>query len=155
MKVQCRLDYWLVLKELLLSVIDINITNQPTISNHSAIAFTLQSKEYAKWGPRFWKINNSLLKDGNFINELKSKIPENKNKHSYPADKGLYWDMLKMEIRGFCVQYAKRKNRIKRNRERNLQIEIDDLMTLLQSNRFKEHIAKLCQLRAQLKQIAE
>ena len=153
LKVQCRLDYWLVSKELP-SAIDINIIN-PTISDHSAIAFTLQSKEYAKRGPGFWKINNSLLKDANFINELKSKIPEYKNKHSYLADKGLYWDMLKMEIRGFCVQYSKRKNRIKRNKERDLQKEIDDIMTLLQSNRSKENIAKLYQLRAKLNQIAE
>ena len=65
------------------------------------------------------------------------------------------WDMLKTEIRGFCVQYSKRKNRIKRNRERNLQKEINDLMTLLQPNRSKENIAKLYQLRAQLNQIAE
>ena len=60
-----------------------------------------------------------------------------------------------MEIRGFCVQYSKRKNRIKRNKERDLQKEIDDMMTLLQSNRLKENIAKLYQLRGQLNQIAE
>ena len=63
--------------------------------------------------------------------------------------------MLKMEIRGFCVQYSKRKNRIKRNKERDLQKEIDHLMALLQSNRSKENITKLYQLRAQLNQIAE
>ena len=60
-----------------------------------------------------------------------------------------------MEIRGFCVQYSKRKNRIKRNKERDLQNEIDHLMALLQSNRSKENITKLYQLRAQLNQIAE
>ena len=63
--------------------------------------------------------------------------------------------MLKIEIRGFCVQYSKRKNRIKRNKERDLRKEIDDLMTLLLSNSSKENISKLYQLRAQLNQIAE
>ena len=58
-------------------------------------------------------------------------------------------------FRGFCVQYSKRKNRIKRNKERDLQKEIDHLMALLQSNRSKENITKLYQLRAQLNQIAE
>ena len=43
-----------------MSVIDTNITN-PTISDHSAITFTLQSKEYAKRGPGFWKINKVSL----------------------------------------------------------------------------------------------
>jgi len=52
--------------------------------------------------------------DAKFTNELASKILEYKNKHSYLADKGLYWDMLKMEMRGLFVQYSKRENRTKR-----------------------------------------
>ena len=44
---------------------------------------------------------------------------------------------------------------IKRNLERDLKKEIDHLMSLLQSNRSKENITKLYQLRAQLNQIAE
>ena len=64
--------------ELLMSFIDTNIDN-PTISDHSAITFSLQSKDYAERGPGFWKINNALLKDANFIDELVSKIPKYKS----------------------------------------------------------------------------
>ena len=88
----------------------------------------MQSKEYAKRGPGFWQFNNSLLKDDTFVKNHAEKIPEFKDKHAYLTDKGLYWDMLKMEIRGFCVQYSKRKNRDKRNEERDLQNQIDTLM---------------------------
>ena len=80
-----------------------------TISDHSAITFHLQSKEYVQQGTGFWKINNSLLSDERFAKDLSSKIPELKTKHDYLDDKGLYWDMIKMEVRGFCVQYTKRK----------------------------------------------
>ena len=80
-----------------------SVITSPSFSDHSAVSFVLQSKEYAKRGPGCWKINNSLLKDDNFTAELAAKIPEYKAKHNYLTDKGLYWDMLKMEVRGFCV----------------------------------------------------
>ena len=115
----------------------------------------MQSKEYAKRGPGFWKFNNSLLKDDTFVKNLAEKIPEFKDKHTYLTDKGLYWDMLKMEIRGFCVQYSKRKNRDKRNEERDHQKQIDTLMIALQTNRTKDNITRLHTLRARLNQIAE
>ena len=108
LKVQCRLDYWLVSKDLFSTVTSTDITN-PTFSDHSAVSLVIQSKDYAKRGPGFWKINNSLLKDNKFTAELAAKIPEYKAKHNYLEDKGLFWDMLKMEVRGFCVQYSKRQ----------------------------------------------
>ena len=63
--------------------------------------------------------------------------------------------MLKMEIRGFCFQYSKRKNRDKRNEERDLQKQIDTLLIALQTNRTKDNITRLHTLRARLNQIAE
>ena len=115
----------------------------------------MQSKDYAKRGPGFWKFNNSFLKDDNFVKNHAENIPEFKDKHAYLTDKGLYWDMLKMEIRGFYVQYSKRKNRDKRSEERDLQKQIDTLMIALQTNRTKDNITKLHTLRARLNQIAE
>ena len=73
MKVQCRLDYWLVSKDLSLTVTSTDIIN-PTFSDHSAVSLVIQTKEYTKRGLGFWKINNSLLKDHEFT--------------------GLFWDML-------------------------------------------------------------
>ena len=154
LKIQCRLDYWLVSTDLSSSLLSTTITS-PTFSDHSAVSFVLQSKEYAKRGPGFWKINNSLLKDDNFTAELAAKIPEYKAKHKYLENKGLYWDMLKMEMRGFCVQYSKRKSKIRRSKERELQKQIDHLMSMLKTNRSKENITELYRLRAELNKIAE
>ena len=86
----------------------------------------LQSEEYTKRGPGFWKINNSLLKDDKFTSELKAKIPEFKAKHNYLEDKGLYWDLLKMEVRGFCVQYSKRENKFRRNADKPEQDKLEN-----------------------------
>ena len=154
LKVQCRLDYWLVSKDLSNSVKDSTIVHY-TLSDHSAIILNLQPKEYTQRGPGFWKINNSLLHDEKFIQELSNKIPDFKTKHNYLEDKGLYWDMIKMEVRGFCVQYTKRKNRERKNAEKNLQTQIDHLMTLLKTERSKENILKFYRLRAELNAIAE
>lgn len=63
--------------------------------------------------------------------------------------------MLKMEVRGFCAQYSKRENRQKRNKECDLQKQIQNLMILLQLDRSKENITKLYQFRAQLNKITE
>ena len=62
LKVQFRLDYWMVSKELPALVTNSGIINS-RISDHSTITLYLQSKEYVQLGPDFWKINNSLLSD--------------------------------------------------------------------------------------------
>jgi len=154
LKIQCRLDYWLVSKDLPNSVKDSTIVTY-TLSDHSAIILNLQSKEYIQRGLGFWKINNSLLGDEKFIQELSNRIPDFKTKHNYLDDKGLYWDMIKTEVRGFCVQYTKRKNRERRNTEEKLQAQIDHLMNLLKTERSKESILKLYRLRTELNAIAE
>ena len=84
LKVQCRLDYWLVSKDLFSTVTSTDITN-PTFSDHSAVSLVIQSKDYAKRGPGFWKINNSILKDNKFAAELAAKILEyNESKTQLP-----------------------------------------------------------------------
>ena len=154
LKVQCRLDYWLPISWIIFSRSKHWHYKLRTLSDHSAIILTLRSKDYAQRGPGFWKINNSLLKDNAFIEQLENKIPEYKEKYCYLEDKGLTWDMIKMEIRGFCVQYCKRKNRERRDIEKKLSEQLDSLMKTLATNRTKENITKLFRLRSELDKIA-
>ena len=63
--------------------------------------------------------------------------------------------MIKMEVRGFCVQYTKRKNRERRNTEKHLQQQIDHLMNQLKTDRTKENISKLYRLREEYNAIAK
>ena len=71
-------------------------------------------------GPGFWKFNSSLLEVEEYINEFKANIENYKNKYLYLDDKGLRWDLMKMEVRGFTIAYAKRKVKEKRNEEKSL-----------------------------------
>ena len=153
-KVQCRLDYWLVYKQLSRIVINTEMKSS-TLTDHSAITLTLQSKGYAQRGPGFWKFNHSLRDDHDFVDQLNNMIPAYKNKYNYLTDKGFYWDMIKMEMRGFCVQYSKRKNRERRNIEKDLSEQIDAIMKALATNRSKENITKLYRLRSELNKIVE
>ena len=68
-----------------------------------------------KAGPGFQKFNSSLLEDEEYINQFKVNIESYRNKYLYLDDKGLRWDLMKMEVQGFTIAYTKRKAKKKRN----------------------------------------
>ena len=55
------------------------------------------------------------MEDESYITELKENI---KNKYQCVEDKGLKWDLMKMEVRGFTIAFAKRKAKNKRDEEK-------------------------------------
>ena len=60
-------------------------------------------------GPGYSRFNNSLLSDNEYVTLLRSKIPEFVEKYKEVEDKGLFWKMVKMEIRGLTVRFSKLK----------------------------------------------
>ena len=86
MKIQCRLDYFFISKQQKDHVKDCKIL--PTIySDHSAVALSMSFNESElPRGPGFWKFNNSLLSDTNYVELLTFKIPM----FAKVNDKGLY-----------------------------------------------------------------
>ena len=77
--IQCRLDYWLVSKHLLPQVKECIIT-PVSFSDHSAVLFKIQSSDFCKRGPCFFKFNNSLVNDYCFVEGLSKRIPGYKEK---------------------------------------------------------------------------
>ena len=70
---QRRLDYFLISSCLQDHVKHINIF--PAVcTDHSAIILSFVAIAPAKRGPSYWKFNNSLLKDNNFIDQIKERI---------------------------------------------------------------------------------
>jgi len=57
----------------------------------------------------FWKFNNSLLSDTKYVELLNFLIPEFAKKHQGTEDKGLFWEMIEMEIRAFTIKFSKKK----------------------------------------------
>jgi len=73
-----------------------------------------------------------------------------KVKYENVEDKGLKWDLIKIEIRGFTVKYAKTKAKRDKNEELTLQNKINELQLSLERNPNNNHAqnellaAKLC-----------
>ena len=113
MKIQSRLDYFFIPKFLQKLIQECRI--MPNIfSDHSALILTICfDEEAAPRGPGYWRFNNSLLSDNEYVALLRSKIPEFVEKYKEVEDKGLFWEMVKMEIRGLTVRFSKLK--VKRN----------------------------------------
>ena len=111
MKIQCRLDYFVVSKDMQSSIKYVKII--PNIfSDHSALSLSIISEEKdVKRGPGFWKFNNSLLTDKDYTELIFQKIPEFASKYYEVTDKGLLWEMIKMEIRAATILFSKRKAR--------------------------------------------
>ena len=99
-KIQSRLDHFFIPKFLQKLIQECRI--MPNIfSDHSALILTICfDEEAAPRGPGYWRLNNSLLSDNEYVALLRSKIPEFVEKHREVEDKGLFWEMVKMEIRG-------------------------------------------------------
>ena len=140
-------------KHLFPQVKECNIT-PVSFSDHSAVSFNIQSDNFIKRGPGFFKFNNSLLNDHCFIEGLSKKIPEYKEKYSYLQDKRLYWDMLKMEIRSFTICFCKQFAKNKKNEEAVLQQQFSSLHKLMSANPGQETVAKFYEVKLKLKQIS-
>ena len=79
--------------------------------------------------PGFWKFNSPLLEDESYITELKENIKIYRNKYHCVEDKGLRWDLMKMEVRGFTIAFTKRKAKNKRDEEKKLQAQSNELLS--------------------------
>ena len=104
LKIQCRLDFFLISNDLGDLATSCKILNAPE-TDHSAISLHLKSHELKQdKGPGFWKFNNSLLEDSRYVNKLRENIREYREKYANVEDLGLKWDLIKMEIRGFTIK---------------------------------------------------
>ena len=131
-KIQCRLDFFLISEELTNVDGTCKIFHAPE-TDHSAISLHLQARfNKQRRGPGFWKFNSSLLEDDNYVNALRKNIDLFKAKYENVADKGLKWDLIKMEKRGLTVKYAKTKAKKRKNEELTLQNKINELQLSLE-----------------------
>ena len=113
-------------------------------SDHSVVILELNFTNF-KQGRSYWKHNNSLLSDIDYINQINEKILEVKQQYALPVynledlDKipneeiqftindQLFLDVLLMEIRGKSISFASFKNKERDTREKYLIKTIADL----------------------------
>ena len=94
---QCRLDYFLVSKQLSGTTINSDILFAPD-TDHSAIQLHFLSEDLKQQkGPGFWKFNSSLLEDKQYFSDLRDNLIHFIEKYRDVEDLGLKWDLVKMD----------------------------------------------------------
>ena len=120
---QRRLDYWLLSDSYQEEVEGADII--PSLnSDHSAIVLHFSSVEKQKYGPSYWKFNESLLGDSDFCKLIAESVPVWREEFIEVTDKRVLWDLIKYRIRQVTIKYSKAKAKARRQ---NLKVIEDSL----------------------------
>ena len=76
-----------------------------------------------------------LEEDKEYVEKMHQSIPAFIEKHRDVLDLGLKWDVIKTEIRGFTMQYSKRKARLEKDKESHPLLKLNELEEKLCSSR--------------------
>ena len=134
LKVRSRIDFFLIAKNLTKYVQKVDI--HPSIApDHWTISLSLQWTKEVPRGPGFWKFNNTLLNDDNYIQQIRRTYPETRAKYEYIQDKRTLWELLKMELRSVTISYAKGKAKETSNREYTIKDELEKLDHIICNSR--------------------
>jgi len=127
--IKSRLDMWLMSNYLQDYCKDIDIV--PYIrSDHSAVILRLESHATAK-GKGLWKLNNSLLKEEEYVNGITSKLNEWIDEAEPLNDVRLTWEYVKYKVRDFSILYGKLKQHKVKSEEALLEKRLKALDELL------------------------
>lgn len=145
---QARLDYFLVTESCFQYVINSSIIPGYR-TDHSAILLKLKLQNNER-GKGYWKFNNSLLKDKEYIklvketinevkNTYKSKHPDNLNENSdekmqFDINDQLFLETLMMIIRGNTIKFSSIRKRKNEEKEKRLENEIKILEDQVNKN---------------------
>lgn len=137
---QARLDFFLISESLLNLSLYVKYENSYR-SDHCPVVLCVRTNEFLK-GKGFWKFNNSLLKDKEYVYLIKEKIKYVKQQYACPVynfeniekldDNNIqfiisdqsFLDTLLMEIRGKSISYSTYKKKKTTELEKKLEQEI-------------------------------
>ena len=77
-------------------------------SDHDIFVFSMEFNKSSSFGPSYWKFNDSLLQDKDFVETFRlfyTYHTENKDVDLH------FWDTLKDKIKNFCILYSKNKSK--------------------------------------------
>ena len=79
------------------------------------------------------------MEDEKHVKEMQENILSFREKYKDVTDLGLKCDVIKMKIRSFTLQYSNKTARIERDKEKELQIKMNNLRGKWAACRGKEH----------------
>ena len=140
---QARLDFFLI-SESLMQFTKKSLIETSYRSDHSIITLELNLTDFTH-GRSYWKHNNSLLSDSEYLSRINRKIVQIKQQYALPVynmeeidrlpnkeiqftiNDQLFLETLLMELRGESISYASYINKQKNHREKALIKTINDL----------------------------
>ena len=149
-----RLDYFAVSADLI-DKSSSDIENN-YFSDHSTISLSIDLHNQPH-GRGFWKFNNSLLKDKDYVNKIKKCIidtvdtyridDKDSNDEKFTINDQLLWETLKLMIRGETIPYASHKKKERDKRENDIENRLrqlnDDLNKTTDQNKVEQEIDKV------------
>ena len=113
-KIKSRLDYFLISKSL---ETKIKASIQMAVkTDHKAVTITIKLDDNMR-GPNFWKLNQTLLNDAVYTENITNLINDKWKQYSHINDLRVRWDLLKFEIQTFSMKYAKNKAKERKQEE--------------------------------------
>ena len=145
LKLSSRIDFSLVARHLTkwLKRVETKVLNAP--DHRAAVQLTLLIAQVSR-GPGLWKFNNSLLEDEKYTDLIRENYIVVSERYASLEDKRLKWELIKMELRGLTIPYAKRKARKGREKETKIQKRMEELDNLISNPANTDDIT--CQLKA-------
>ena len=120
-----RLDYFLISPEFygFVTEADIDISYG---SDHSLITVDLNFITQER-GKGYWKFNNSLLYDPEYVEKVKQTINETVSSYRLPEneafsiDDQMLFEMIKLQVRGITISHSSYKKRLKEREENKIE----------------------------------
>ena len=103
-----RLDYIFLSEALVGDVIECNLSSFPS-SDHRGVIVQIRLVKIDR-GPGYWKMNNALLKERNYLDLINSTIDnfiESEQNSNISND--LKWELLKLDIKETTINYSKKR----------------------------------------------
>ena len=108
--IQTRLDYFLMSNNLYDHISDVDII--PSVwSDHSCITMNLHLLPLQEKGRGFWKFNSMHLQDDTFVTSVIKLIDTLKKNFAFIQDKRVVWELVKYELRNFCMKFGANKRK--------------------------------------------
>ena len=127
LKLKSRIDFFLLAKELkkYVSKADIQTSIAP---DHNLIYLSLNlPQETSRIPGGFWKFNNTLLEDNEYVEKIKRIYPQLRERYKTVVDIQMLWELLKMEIRSTTISCTKGKRKLLNKRELEIKETLENL----------------------------
>lgn len=128
-----RIDFFLISFSLIAKVTQVAISERFR-SDHHLIVLKINFTDNDR-GKGYWKLNQSLLEDGNFINKTKLFISDFFHFNSGSANPHSVWDAFKCAFRGHAIKCSSWKHKQNCKKEKTLLNEVQNIKNHVDANR--------------------